>query len=130
MHTCGIGLHHRLITRPRRGFGLAQAIDPRRADGRALHGGIQLGQRRFDVAVDGYLRLPVLAVVVNVDVDQSRVLGEHRRLSEVQAEIEKDADQDDEVGFAQGLSPGAREKQRMVRRQHSAGHAVDGQGHL
>jgi hypothetical protein len=69
----------------------------------------------------------VLALVVDVEVDELGLFGEDGRLAEVEAEVELGAHDQDQVRAAQGRPPCPRKQQRMAGRQHAASHAVDAQ---
>ena len=64
-------------------------------------------------------------MVVDVEVNELGAFGEHRRLPEVEPEIEERADDEDEVGFTQGLASRSWKEQRVPGRKHAACHAVD-----
>jgi hypothetical protein len=67
----------------------------------------------------------VLAQIVYVEEDEAGAIREDRRLAPVEPEVERHADDEDEVGLAEGGAASAWKEQRVARRQDSAGHAVD-----
>ena len=130
MHGRRVRAGHSLVALARRGLGLAQRREPAVSRRRTGHGLRKLAERRLDVTEDRHLRGLVLAVVVDIDVKQARLVAEDRRLSEVEAEVEQHTDQEHQVGVAQCLAAGAGEEQRMRGGQRAACHPVHGQRQL
>ena len=108
-----IGLRHRGVRPSARRFGLPKGLHPPAAVRLRTQRRRQLPDRRLEVAEDRDLARPVLAVIVDVEVDQPNVFPENRRLAEVEPEVEKHTRQDDQVCLAQRLASRAREIEGM-----------------
>src|SRR5207249_5947266 len=110
-----VRLGHRLVARAGLRLGLPQLLEPGVPFRSSVRGRSQRRQRGFYVAEDRDLGRSVLAMAVDVDVDDLRVVGKDGWLAEVEAEVERHADDENEVGLTECLAACAREDRKSTR---------------